>query len=297
MPFKPFAGVCLVVCATVAGLGAQQQLSFLATVTDPATGVAVDKLDPADVRMTEDGAVGKVLKIESVKQKVKVQVLLDTGLGLPAESVTQLRAAVRGLVEALPAGVEATLVTTSPQPRFLVRSTANREELLRGVERLAPDRGAGRFVESLAEAAERAVKDPEGTFNILIAAGTTSGDTVVSDGDVARLMKSVKSRPMRVHVLIFSSGLNQNLSGGVVQTEVGPVIAQGTRGRYEVINSMARYVTLLTELGADVAKQASGLSSQWRVFVQRPDGKSGKPGRVSLGVDGKAVPDVILEGF
>lgn len=133
-----------------------------------------------------------------------MQVLLDTGLGIPAESVTQLRAAVRGLLEALPPGVEATLVTTSPQPRFLVRSTANREELLRGVERLAPDRGAGRFVESLAEAAERAVNDPEGTFNIVIAAGTTSGDTVVSDGDVARFDEAVKEPPdegARPHLL------------------------------------------------------------------------------------------------
>jgi hypothetical protein len=102
---------------------------------------------------------------------------------------------------------------------------------------------------------------------------------------------------MRVHVLIFSSGLNQNLSGGIVETEVGPVIAQGTRGRYEIINSMSRYVTLLTELGADVSKQAAGQANQWRVIAQRPEGKSGKPGKVSLGVDGKAVPDVVLEGF
>ncbi|HET9362773.1 MAG TPA: hypothetical protein VFO58_23650, partial [Vicinamibacterales bacterium] len=132
MSFKPLAPVCLFICAAVAGLGAQQQLSFLATVTDPATGVAVEALNPADVRATEDGATLKVLKVESVKRTVKVQLLIDTGLGIPAESVTQLRAGVRGLVEALPPDMEITLVTTSPQPRFLVRNTKNREELLKG---------------------------------------------------------------------------------------------------------------------------------------------------------------------
>lgn len=297
MSFKPLAPVCLFICAAVAGLGAQQQLSFLATVTDPATGVAVEALNPADVRATEDGVTLKVLKVESVKRTVKVQLLIDTGLGIPAESVTQLRAGVRGLVEALPPDMEITLVTTSPQPRFLVRNTKNREELLKGVDRLAPDRGAGRFVESLSEAAERASKDPEGTFNIVIAAGTTAGDTVVADGDISRLMKFLRSRPMMVHVLIFSGPLNTNLSGGIAQTEVGTAVSQGTRGRYEVISNMSRYVTLLTELGAEVSKQAAGRANQWRVFVQRQDGKSGKPGRVSLGVDGKAVPDVVLEGF
>jgi hypothetical protein len=297
MPFKPVALVCLFICTAVAGLGAQQQLSFLATVTDPATGVAVETLNPADVRATEDGTVLKVLKVESVKRTVKVQVLIDTGLGLPAESVTQLRGGIRGLIEALPPDLEVTLVTTSPQPRFLVRNAKNREELLKGIDRLAPDRGAGRFVESLSEATERATKDAEGTFNILIAAGTMAGDTIVADGDIARLMKFLRSRPMLVHVLLFAGPLNTTQSGGIAQTEVGTAVAQGTRGRYEVINNMSRYVTLLTELGAEVSKQAAGRANQWRVFVQRPDGKSGKPGRVSLGVDGKAVPDVVLEGF
>lgn len=292
MRFKLLVPVCLLISASVTGLEAQQQLSFLATVTDPATGVPVDTLDLVDIRIMEDGAAGKVLKVESVKRAVKVQVLIDNGLGIPSQSIAQLRAGVRGLVEALPSDVETTLVTTSPQPRFLVKATQSREELLRGVDRLAPDRGAGRFVESLGEAAERA---QEGTFNFLIAAGTTSGDALVSDGDLARLLKFVRSRPMIVHVLIYSHGVNLTASGGVAQVGVGMAIATATRGRYENINNMSRYVSLLAELGAEVSKQAAGQANQFRITAQRPEGKTGKLGNVLLGVAGKAVPSVTVE--
>jgi hypothetical protein len=131
----------------------------------------------------------------------------------------------------------------------------------------------------------------------MIAAGTTAGDTHVSDGDLARLYKFLKSRPMMVHVLIYLGGVNLTSSGGIAQTEVGMALAEATRGRYEIINTMTRYVTLLRELGADVAKQAAGQANQFRIIAQRPGGKSGNLGKVSLGVDGKAVPDVVLEGF
>jgi len=186
---------------------------------------------------------------------------------------------VRGLIERLPADIDTALVTTSPQPRFLVRPTKDRGEMLKGIDRLAPDTGTGRFTESLMEAAERANKEKD-AFTVIIAAGTTRGDARILDSDMERALEQIGRKPMLVHVLLY--GGDRPVSGGVVQVEVGERAAQMTGGRYELINSMSRYSTVLPELGADVAKQLAENTRQFRITVQRPDGKKGDLGKVSV---------------
>ena len=283
MTLRPALLVLVTVAFSVAALGAQARFTLLASFTEPATGNPVEKMTPADVTVTEDGVAAKVVAVEAVIRAVKVQVLIDNGAGI-GRNIAELRSAVRKLIEALPADTDTALVTTSPQPRFLVRATKNREELLKGVDRLAHDSGSGRFTESLAEAAERANKDKD-AFHVIITAGTTSGDTKILDSDMQRAFDQVSLKPMVVHVLLYAG--ERSASGGVVQVEIGERVAQATGGRYELINSMSRYTTLLPELGAEVAKQAVGNTRQFRVTVQRPDGKRGDLGKVSVGSSSK----------
>lgn len=278
-----------------AGVRAQQQITLLASVVDPATNAAAGTLEVGDVRVMEDGVIGKILRVEPVDRVVKVQVLIDNGSGVGSDNIGELRKGLRGLLEALPPDVETSIFTTAPQPRTLVRPTADRAVLLKGVDLLAPDGGTGRFVESLGEAAQRATKEKEDVFTVLISAATTAGDGNVMDRDVQRAFERIQARPMVVHVLLYSGGAARSSSGGVVQTEVGLAVTKATGGRYENINSMSRYVTLMPELGADVAKQIAGQTRQFRIFVQRPDGKSGNLGGISLGVANKLVTGVTLE--
>jgi len=279
----------LPVLVTVALMGAtlkgQEQFTLLASFVERGSGNAVETVAAADVTVTEDGVPATVVKVEPVARTVKVQVLIDNGAGV-GRNIVELRNGVRGLVEALPPDVETTLVATAPQPRFLVKATKNRDELLKGIDRLAPDSGTGRFTESLAEAAERANKEKD-TFTVIIAAGTTSGDAKVLDSDVQRAFEQVGRKPMIVHVLLYAG--ERSASGGVTQTEVGERVAQMTGGRYEFINAMTRYSTLLPELGAEVAKQISGNTRQFRVTVQRPAGKKGDLGKVSVSSTSKAL--------
>lgn len=295
MRVKPLVLTALVLCVFAAGLHAQQQITLLATIVDPATGAPVETVDPSEVRVIEDGVEGKTVRVETVNRVVKVQLLIDNGIGIGSENIGELRKGVRGLLEALPPGVETTVVTTAPQPRFLVRATTDRAELLKGVDRLSPDTGAGRFVDSISEAAQRVQKDKEDTFTVMIAAGTSSGDANVLERDVERLIERVQSRPMMVHVVLFSGAVGRSASGGIIQSEVGLAVTQMTRGRYENINSMSRYATLLPELGAEVAKQVAAQTRQFRIIAQRPDGKSGDLGKISLGVSGKLATNVTLE--
>src|SRR5688500_6584064 len=123
----------------------QKQFQVYAGVVD-STGATPATLDLPDIRVLENGVEAKILKIETIERKVTVQLLVDNGIGLGSENLIHLRNGVRALLEALPEGVEVTLVTTAPQPRTVVRATTDRQALLKGVDLLAPDSGAGRFV-------------------------------------------------------------------------------------------------------------------------------------------------------
>jgi hypothetical protein len=224
----------------------------------------------------------------------KVQILIDNGSGIPAEALGDLRKGVTGLLEALPPNIEVTLVTTAPQPRFLERATTDRARLLKAVDRLAPDTGTGRFVESLFEATERIERDKEGSYTI-VTLGTTAGDALFSENDVNRVMQRVGGGRIRVFVALLEGRLGVTLSGGQIQMDLGQNVAQSSGGRFEKISATSRLVTLLPEIGAELSKTLGGASKQFRITIDRPGGASGELGKVALGVTGKQVTSVALE--
>ncbi len=278
-------GLCAV------GLRAQQQFTLLATVLDAEKGTPVETLTPADVHVVEDGVEAAVVKVDPVVRTVKVQLLIDNGVGI-GQNLSELRNGVRGLLEKLPPDVETTVVTTAPQARVLVRPTKNREELLKGVDRLTPDSSPGRFTESLTEAAERANKDKD-TFTVIITAGTTSGDGYIRDVHTKRLLEQVRGKPMIIHVLMYRG--EKSATGGDAQIEVGQNVTKMTGGRYESINNMSGYAAVLPQLGADVAKQVIGSTRQFRITVQRPNGKSGNLGKLAMSAGARVVSSVRVE--
>ena len=138
--------------ATVPAL-AQREFQFFAQFSD-AAGKPVTTLTETDIQVSEDGTNGKVLKLEKVDWPVRVAILLDNGIG-SADRIVNVRVGAKGLIEALPEGVEISLQTLAPQPRWIVRPTLNKQELIAGVDRYAPDSSASRFVDGLIETAQR----------------------------------------------------------------------------------------------------------------------------------------------
>jgi len=261
---------------------AQQQFQVFASIVDAASGAPVASLDPADVRVVENGAEAKIARIDRVEWPMKVQVLVDNGAGLGSENLQHLRNGVKGLLEAMPAGVEVSLLTTAPQARFIVRPTMDRIQLLDGVGRISPDTGTGRFTESLNEATQRFEKDETDHFPVIIMAGTSSGDSNVLERDIQRLMQRLQKRPATVHVVLLTN--TRSASGGSVQTNVGIAVTQLTGGRYEGIAAASRLATLLPEIGAQVAKSHEKQKGQFRLTLQRPSGASGDIGQIGLSV-------------
>jgi hypothetical protein len=286
----PLTTTLLLICVLAANTSAQKQIQMYATIVD-SEGKPASSVSPEDVRVAANGVDAKVLKVEAVEWTTKVQILIDNGPGLGPGGLVPLRNGLRALLEALPPGLEATLVTTAPQPRFLVRATTDRQALLAGVERLAPDSSTGRFVESLGEALQRFERDKGDFFGVIVTLGTTQGDNQVQDRDVKEVYERARKKPTTVHVVMMSTGA-LTASGGGVQTEVGTDIAKQTGGRYESINASSRLATLLPEIGA-LIKGGEGTGRQFRVTAERA--ASDPVSKLSMsGRNGKAVTNITL---
>ena len=283
MRLKLFVAVAVILCFAARDASAQQ-FQVYASVAD-ASGNPVTSLEPADLRVTEGGAEAKIVKVEPVNWPVKVQLLLDNGVGLGAGNLQILKDGVKGLIDALPDNLEVTIVTTAPQPRFLVRPTTDKAMMVEGLGRLAPDSGAGRFVESINEATQRIEKDKTDSFPVIIMAGTSSGDSNVLDRDVKRIFERIQKKPTTVHVVLLNS-TSGSASGGANQTQVGMSLTQATRGRYESIAAATRLATLLPEIGKQVAESVAKQSHQFRLTLERPAGAKGDLGQVSAGARG-----------
>lgn len=294
MRSRLLAGLFLWVCVFASGASAQRQLQLYATILDD-KGVPAATVNPEDVKVQENGADLKILKVEPIEWTTKVQILLDNGSGIGTSNLNQLRNGLKGLLEALPPGLETTIVTTAPQPRFLVRATTDRQQLLQGIDRLAPDSTVGRFVESLGEALQRFERDKTDFFGVIVTLGTTSGDNRVLDRDINQIFERAQKKPTTVHVVMVSTSPGGSASGGVVQTEVGMQIAKMTNGRYESIAATSRIATLLPEIGAQIAKGSQGANKQFRITAERAGGNSNEPSKISMGArNGLAVTSVTI---
>ena len=173
-----------------------------------------------------------------------------------------------------------------------VRATTDRQALLAGIDRLAPDTSPGRFVESLGEALQRFERDKGDFFGVIVTVGTTQGDNKVLDRDVSEIFERARKKPTTVHVVMMSTGA-VTASGGVVQTDIGMGIAKQTSGRYESINASSRMATLLPEIGA-LIKGGEGKSRQFRVD-RRVAAASDAPSKLSMsGRNGKIVTNITL---
>ena len=291
MRSKLLMGVAVALCVASGDVRAQQQVQLYASVAD-VTGKPVATLEPADLKVLEGGVEAKIVKVEPVSWPVKVQLLVDNGIGLGGQNIQSLKDGIRGLIEALPENLEVTIVTTAPQPRFLVRPTMDKAMMIEGLSRLAPDGGAGRFVESMNEATQRIEKDKSDHFPVIISSATSSGDANVLERDVKRIFERIQKRPTTVHVILLNSTTG-SATGGANQTQVGLSVTQATRGRYESIAVPTRLATLLPEIGKQVAASHEKQSHQFKITVERPAGKSGELGQLSAG----ARSGLVLQGL
>jgi hypothetical protein len=190
------------------------------------------------------------------------------------------------------------LVTTAPQPRFIVRPTMDKQAILQGADRIAPDSGTARFIEALNEAAARVDKEKGNYFPVVVILGSNTADgSSFVDRDVTRMLQRFSERAATVHVVMLSTGARaSNAVSSANQTNVGDAVTKTTGGRYENIAATTRIATLLPELGAQVAKSHTRQSRQFRITFQRPNGASGPLGEVAAQARAGLTPSLTING-
>jgi len=279
-----------------ASLRAQQPFVFFASIAD-SSGVPVASLAPDDVKIVENGVEGKIVKIEPIDWPIRVQLLVDNGAGL-GEALVQIRNGLKGLVMAMPDGIELSLITTAPQPRNIVRPTTDHQAILQGIDRITPDSGAARFVEALNEAAARVDKDKGNYFPVVVILGSTTAEgSQVLERDVQRMLQRFSDRAATVHVIMVSTGTRSDSTlSGANQTNIGIAVSKQTGGRYEAIAASTRIATLLPEIGEQVAKSHARQSHQFRITFQRPNGASGAIGEIGMSSRAGTTPTLTING-
>jgi hypothetical protein len=295
------AGLGVAIVASTTTVLAQKQFQFFAHFSD-AAGKPIAGVTETDIQVQEDNVPGKVLKVEPIDWPIKVAVLIDNGTG-SSERLTHTREGVKGLLQALPGGVEISLQTTAPQPRYLVKPTTDKGAVLQGVDLLTPDSSAGRFIEGLEEATarfdkERADKERGNFFPVIVIVGSlTAEGSSIRDRDVQKMFQQLGTRAMTTHIVMVGATNNSGTTNVSNAIQIGINAGKLTGGRYESIAATTRLQTLLPEIGTQVAQAYERQRAQYRVTFERPEGKSGpqvggiglaggKPMTVKLSLDG-----------
>jgi hypothetical protein len=266
--------------ATV-GLRAQRQVTFFASFVNTSSDQPIDTVSQDQVEVREDDVAGRVLRMEPMNWPVRVELLLDNGIGIGSDNLSHLREGVR--LHRSAASAWNHFITTAPQPRTVVgRPPIARA--LSGAGLLAPERSAPRFIDALSETAARLDKtrvDKErGNFFPVVVAGFPGSRSIFTDRDVSGFDAFSTAR-RHVHVVMLSSG-GITADGGATQVQIGMAIAKMTGGRYDNISAPSRIRTLLPEIARQIARSHARQSKQFRITFERPDGKAGQVGHVTL---------------
>ncbi len=288
-----------VVAVLVSLLGAaphaQRQFEFYVSAVD-GDGNAVTNLKVEELLVTENGSTASIDRMELVTKPVKVQVLVDNGIGTSTQ-LLQFRNGLRGFFNALPLGVEASLITLAPQPRWIVRATNDRVQLTKGVDMIAPDEGATKFIDGLVEAAARIDEDNKGReqyYPVIVVLSTTGPESSSSrERDMERMVQRFREQNATVHIVMLGTGpRTTNTVTGARQVGLGKFVADDTGGRYEAIAAATRVMTLMPEIGELVARTHLRQHQQYRITATRPDGASGPLGQLAMAITRPGVSGV-----
>jgi hypothetical protein len=256
-----------------------QVFQFYITATN-AEGVPVKDLGPDDVIMSENGVRQKVAKVEPVSVPMKLTIAVDNGLE-SADAIAHYRIGLKGLIEALPPDVEVTLITTSPQPRTVIKPTTDRVQILRGINLFAPESSRPRWSDAMVEFSQRLQKEAKDKkappyLPILVMVSTISLESRSYDPpEIQKAAEYLMTRKAKVNAVLASTragSVNLDDTDVTQQANVALPTTKATGGRFETLALPNKLDTLLPEWGRDLAALAARQSAQFRVTVERSKG-------------------------
>jgi hypothetical protein len=263
--------VALAALAVAPALHAQQPIQVFFSAVD-ADGMPVTDLRAEDITVQVDGSVCKPTRFEEINWPVKLHLMVDNG-PVHNDALRQLREALRLFLKELPTDMEVTIVSTDPAPRFIYKAGTDRTKMLTSLDLMTPDSGAPKFIDAMAEAADRVDKDKKDKkekgnyFPVLMMIGSAGLEgSNPRDYQIQKLFKQVGDNAITVHVVMQQNpNRSTDIASGTNQIEVGIRLTQGTGGRYEAINAETRLSTLLPEFAKQIARSHTRQSHQYRI--------------------------------
>jgi hypothetical protein len=283
--------MALAAAASLAGLPAggavvhaQQPIQLFLSAVD-ADAKPITDLKAEEVEVQVDGAACPTTRFEAIDWPTKVTVMVDNS-PVFNDSLRQLREALRAFFNVLPPSMEVTLISTAPAPRFIYKMGNDRVKLMSSIDLITPDGAAPRFIDALAEAADRAVKEKAGKeknnfFPVFFIVGNNGVEgSNPRDYQVNKLFKQTLESAATVHVVMLSNATKQlDVGAGTNQIEVGLRLTQLTGGRYEAIAAQTRLTTLLPEFATQIVRSQTRQANQYRITCQPAAGS--KPQRIT----------------
>jgi hypothetical protein len=296
--FRPFTTSLAIalLALSVAVLGQPANFQFALAALDN-SGTAVTDIKVEDIVYTENGKNGTIQKVEPFPIPLRLTIAVDNGSD-SADALSHYRSGLTGMVEALPNDVEVTLISTSPQPRRVVRRTSNRQEILRGINGFAPEREERpRFTDALVEFAQELdkdmrAKDAKPYIPVLVLVSTTANEqTSYEVPEIEKALKTLGQRRAKVFVAITSTKVGDVSAVADINTNrqamIGIPATKVTGGKYEALAISSRLATLLPEWGKELALWHKRHSNQVRVTVQRPGDITGPFQNLQVGLNRK----------
>ena len=240
-------------------------------------GRPITDLARTDVLMSEEGVANEIVKVEPFRLPVTVTLAVDNG-PLSRDALSHYRGGLSGLVRSLPAEIEVSLLTLSPQPLVVLPASSDRARVLRGINGFAPQDDSPRFTDAIVEFSRRLEGDLRRTQRItsipvLVIVSTTATEAVsYATPEIQRAIAFLERRRARVFVAMLS--VRQHTAGFAPLNEarqslIAVPATKVTGGRYEAIAASSRLVTLLPEFGAEIATLHRKHANQFLVTVER----------------------------
>jgi len=301
-----FAAAAVAAClAQAVTLAQDEPFSFVISVIDE-NGRPVRDLARDEIVVTENGVEAEIAKVEPFAMPVALTIAVDNG-PLSADALAHYRTGLTALVRALPADMEVTLITMSPQPLLVVRPTTDRMRLLRGVNGFATQEESPRFTDTLVEFSRRyetALKETNriASLPVLLMVSTTVTEAVsYSPEEITRALQFLERRKARVHVAMLNVSRNASPRAAIDdarQTMIAIPATKVTKGRYETLANSSRLTTLLPEMGTEIAALHRRLVNQLFVTIRRQSGHRGPLQNGQIGLTRKGLTgSVSLDGL
>ena len=286
------AAVITIVTALAVGIRAQDQSAIYLFAMDKAN-VPLLEIKPSDIRIQEEAGRATVAGVSRHGWPLRLTVQVDNGPGT-AESLVHLRNGLLKLFEGIPRGIPVSLITTAPQPRFLLRDEKDLVKMKNAIGLLTPDETLGRFSDAIGEYAERLDKEfakvEEGLppyLPVLIAIGTTNADgSDVRKERLEKMLLSLQKYRVWAHLIMVTPGRRLNDPDDVTNLDIDDgqndaiahLVRRLTFGSHIPVSGGATTslaTTILPELAQAIAIRYLKQMTQHRIVFDRAPGATG----------------------